>query len=77
MSDAEGKTTRKLRRSRSDRMIAGVCGGIGGYLGVDPPVIRLAFVGLTLLGGAGVVVYVAAIFIVPREPEAGTEGAGA
>ena len=76
MSEPETKTVKRLRRSRSDRMIAGVCGGIGEYLGVDPPVIRLAFVGLTLLGGAGVVVYVAAIFVVPREPE-GAEGAGA
>ncbi len=69
MSDGARKV-RKLRRSRSDRMIAGVCGGIGDYLGIDPPVVRLGFVALTLLAGAGVVVYVAAIFVVPlEEPE--------
>ncbi|HZD79229.1 MAG TPA: PspC domain-containing protein, partial [Actinomycetota bacterium] len=46
--------TRSLRRSRSDRVIAGVCGGIGWYLGVDPVLIRIAFVVLTVAGGSGV-----------------------
>jgi phage shock protein C len=73
MSEGERRKVRRLRRSRSDRMIAGVCGGIGEYLGIDPPVVRLAFVGLTLLGGAGAVIYVAAWIVVPKAPEAGSE----
>ncbi len=71
MSDGAKKEIRKLRRSRSERMIAGVCGGIGEYLHVDAPVIRLAFVGLTLFGGAGAVVYLAAWIVMPLEPGAG------
>jgi phage shock protein C len=75
MRAPEVRKVRRLRRSRDDRMIAGVCGGIGEYLRVDPPVIRLAFVGLTLLGGAGVVIYLAAWVVVPLEPEPGEAGA--
>lgn len=49
---------RGLRRSRRDRVVAGVCGGVGEYLGVDPVLLRLAAVALTLSGGAGVLTYV-------------------
>ena len=62
--------TKKLHRSRTDRMVAGVCGGLGRYLGVDPTLIRLAFVLLLLFGvGSGLLVYVVMMLIVPMEPE--------
>jgi phage shock protein C len=62
--------TKKLYRSRADRMIAGVCGGLGKYLGVDPTLIRLAFVLLLLFGiGSGLLVYLAMMLLVPLEPE--------
>src|SRR2546428_8842047 len=50
-------TPRVLRRSRDDRVIAGVCGGLGRYLGVDPVLLRVAFVVLALGGGAGFLIY--------------------
>jgi phage shock protein C len=46
--------TRLLRRSRDDRVIAGVCGGLGRYLQVDPVLLRIALVILTVSGGLGV-----------------------
>ena len=62
--------TKKLYRSRTDKMIAGVCGGLGKYLGVDPTLIRLAFVLLLLFGiGSGLLVYLAMMLLVPLEPE--------
>ena len=62
--------TKKLYRSRTDQMIAGVCGGLGKYLGIDPTLIRLAFVLLLLFGiGSGLLVYLAMMLLVPLEPE--------
>lgn len=66
MNDTE-TTTRKLRRSRSDRMVAGVCGGIAEMLGVDAPIVRILLVAATLLGfGAGAVLYLVAWMVVPE-----------
>jgi phage shock protein PspC (stress-responsive transcriptional regulator) len=60
-----GTETRLLRRSRSERTLAGVCGGLSAYFELHPAIFRVAFVALTLLGGAGVVIYVAAILVMP------------
>ena len=60
--------TRKLYRSRKNRKLAGVCGGLGEYLNVDPTVIRVLFILLTALGGTGLVVYLGMWIIVPDEP---------
>jgi phage shock protein PspC (stress-responsive transcriptional regulator) len=60
-----GTDTRLLRRSRSDRTLAGVCGGLGAYFELHPAIFRVAFVALTLLGGAGVLIYLAAILVMP------------
>jgi signal transduction histidine kinase/phage shock protein PspC (stress-responsive transcriptional regulator) len=57
-----------LRRSRSDRMLAGVAGGVAQHLGLDPFVVRLAFVGLSLAAGFGVVVYLLLWVLAPAEP---------
>lgn len=65
----------RLRRSRTDRVIAGVCGGLGPYLGVDPVLVRLAFVALALAGGSGVLIYLVAWLVIPAE-EPGQEPAG-
>jgi phage shock protein C len=62
---------RRLRRSRDDRVIAGVCGGLGEYLGVDPVLIRIAAVILVFAGGAGVLLYVIGWIAIPEEPEEG------
>ena len=58
---------RRLERSSSDKMLAGVCGGLGRYFDLNPAVFRVGFVVLTLLGGAGVLVYLAAAFVMPGE----------
>ena len=62
-----GTETRLLRRSRSDRTLAGVCGGLAAYFEIHPAIFRVAFVVLTLLGGAGLAIYLAAILVMPDE----------
>jgi phage shock protein PspC (stress-responsive transcriptional regulator) len=59
---------RRLYRSSDDRVIAGVCGGIGRYFNIDPVIVRIAAVVAVLLGGAGVVMYVAGLLLMPTEP---------
>jgi phage shock protein C len=60
-------TVRRLERSSSDRMLTGVCGGLGRYFDLNATVFRVGFVVLTLLGGAGVLVYLAAALVMPGE----------
>ncbi len=60
---------KKLYRSRKDRVLGGVCGGLAEYLEMDPTVVRLLFVLLALLGGPGLIFYVIMLFLVPVEPE--------
>lgn len=57
---------KKLRRSGSARMIAGVCGGIAEYFGIDANLARLAFVVLTVFGGAGVLLYLIGWLLLPE-----------
>src|SRR6478672_7446247 len=59
----------KLYRSTTDRMIAGVCGGLGAYLNIDPVVVRLFFVLLTLCGGGGVLIYLLLWIIIPCDEQ--------
>ena len=63
----ERQGTRRLTRSRTDRKIAGVCGGFAAYSGIDANIVRLVMVLLALLGGGGVVLYLVAWVIVPVE----------
>jgi len=58
----------ELRRSRKDRMISGVCGGVAEALGADPALVRLGLVALTVLGaGSGALLYIAAWILVPEQ----------
>ena len=61
---------RRLYRSREQRMIAGVCGGLAEYTDLDPTVVRLLFVAISLLGAAPgmLLAYLAMMVIVPEEP---------
>jgi phage shock protein PspC (stress-responsive transcriptional regulator) len=59
---------RKLYRSRTDRMIGGVAGGLADYLNVDATVVRLLFVFFALAGGPGLLVYLVMLLVVPEEP---------
>ena len=60
---------KRLERSSSEKIFAGVCGGLGRYFDLAPAVFRLGFVVLTLLGGAGLLVYIAAVLVMPKEGE--------
>lgn len=60
--------TIKLRRSRSDRMIAGVCGGLARMFNMDAALVRVILVAATLLGfGTGAIIYLIAWAVVPEE----------
>jgi phage shock protein C len=61
--------TRKLYRSRTDRKLAGVCGGLAQYFNLDATLIRVLFIVLAVLGGSGLVLYLAMWIIVPNEPQ--------
>lgn len=67
MSVGDTQETRRLYRSRPERMLAGVCGGLGEYFEIHVAVFRVAFVVLTLLGGAGIPTYVVAALVMPDE----------
>ena len=56
-----------LRKSSTQKMIAGVCGGIGEYFSIDPTLVRLGFVALSFMFGGGVLVYILAAIIIPGE----------
>jgi len=56
----------RLVRSESDRLIAGVCGGLGQHFGIDPSVVRIVFVLLAVFGGSGLLIYLVLWLILPR-----------
>jgi phage shock protein PspC (stress-responsive transcriptional regulator) len=56
-----------LRRSCTDRMLGGVAGGLARYFGVDTMIVRIAFVVLTVIGGAGIPLYLAGLLLIPDE----------
>jgi phage shock protein C len=66
---------RQLRRSATNRKVSGVCGGIAEYYNVDPTLIRLAFVAITVItGGAFAAAYIIALFVMPDSaPPAGSQ----
>jgi phage shock protein PspC (stress-responsive transcriptional regulator) len=68
MSDGNGSKT--LYRTRDGRIVAGVCSGLGAYFGVDPNLVRLGFVVLTVFTvGVAVLVYLVAWLVIPEEGE--------
>jgi phage shock protein PspC (stress-responsive transcriptional regulator) len=56
-----------LRRPFEDRMLTGVAAGLGRYFGIDTTIIRIGFVVLTLVGGAGIPLYLAGLLLIPDE----------
>lgn len=69
MTESSAETPpRRLLRSRHDRMLGGVAGGIGAYFGIDAVLVRLVFVILAFAGGGGVLAYLVAWVIIPEEP---------
>jgi len=63
---AESRRT-ALRRPVQDSVVAGVAAGLARYLGVDVMIIRLAFVVLTIVGGAGIPLYLAGLLLIPED----------
>jgi len=59
---------KKLYRSIVDSRIAGVCGGLAEYFDIDPTIVRLAAVILTLAGGSGILAYIIFWIVVPKRP---------
>ncbi|MFB9908926.1 PspC domain-containing protein [Allokutzneria oryzae] len=63
-----GSSVRRLRRSRNDRMVAGVCGGVARILNVDAALLRILLVAATLLGfGTGAVLYLICWIVMPED----------
>jgi len=58
---------KRLTRSKKERIIAGVCGGIAEYFDIDPTIVRLGLVLVTLMGGAGILAYIIAWIIIPEK----------
>ena len=61
---------RKLYKSKTDKKICGVCGGLAEYFNVDSTIIRLAWVLAMFFAGAGLLAYIIAALIIPSQPEA-------
>jgi phage shock protein PspC (stress-responsive transcriptional regulator) len=70
--EAEPKP-RRLFRSRDDRVIGGVAGGLGRYFNLDPILFRIGFVALAFLGGAGLLLYLAGLLLLPSETSDGSQ----
>ena len=60
---------KKLYKSNTNKMLEGVCGGIAEYFGVDPTIVRLAWVVFCALGGSGILAYIIAAIIIPSAPQ--------
>lgn len=60
---------KKLYKSNKNKMLDGVCGGIAEYFNIDPTLVRLGWVAFCALGGSGVLAYIVAALIIPRDPE--------
>lgn len=60
---------KRLYRSRTERMIGGVCGGLAQYFNIDPTIVRLIFLLLLFAGGAAFLIYIIMWIVVPLEPE--------
>ncbi len=60
---------KKLYRSASNRMLAGVCGGVAEYFNIDPTVVRVIWAIASIFGFAGVIAYIACVFIIPEKPD--------
>jgi phage shock protein C len=61
-------STQRLYRSRVNKVFAGVCGGLAEYFDVDPVIIRIIFVLMVFFGGSGILLYIAALIIIPQKP---------
>ena len=63
------ENVKRLYRSRDERWLAGICGGLGNYFGLDPTLIRALFVLFGLVVGGGLLLYIILWIIIPLEPD--------
>jgi phage shock protein C len=68
--------TKKLYRSKTDRIIFGICGGLGEYFEIDPLIVRILFILLTFTGGTGIIIYLILAVIIPDGGEKKVKGKG-
>jgi phage shock protein C len=68
--------TRRILRSRNERMIAGVAGGLATYFSIDPLVVRLGFALLSMVNGIGVMLYVLLWLLLPNEDSVAADSRG-
>ncbi|HSI94020.1 MAG TPA: PspC domain-containing protein [Jiangellaceae bacterium] len=59
--------SKRLTRSTSDRMVAGVAAGLANYFDIDPVIMRVLFVALAIFGGGGLILYLVCWFLMPPE----------
>jgi len=59
---------KRLYRSDDERIIAGVCAGIGEYFGIDPVLVRIVWIITIFFGGGGILIYLLAWLLIPRQP---------
>lgn len=60
---------KRLYKINRGKMVDGVCGGVAEYFGLDPSLVRLAWIIFTAMGGSGIIAYILCAAIIPREPE--------
>ena len=60
---------KKLYRSKSDRVLVGVCGGIAEYFNIDPTVVRVIWAVASIFAFAGVIAYIVCAFVIPEKPD--------
>ena len=60
---------KRLYKIGQGKMVDGVCGGIANYFGLDPTLVRLAWVIFTAMGGSGIIAYIICSVVIPREPD--------
>lgn len=71
---APASEARRLRRSRDDHVIAGVCGGVAEYFGIDSVLVRIAALALVFAGGAGIILYIIGWIAMPEAPVTAVAG---
>jgi phage shock protein C len=65
---------KRLQRSRTEKMLGGVCGGLAAYFSVDPTLVRVLWVAMTLVVGIGILLYIILWLVMPLEPPAQPSG---
>lgn len=59
---------KRLYKSRNDKKVSGVCGGIANYFNIDPTIVRIAWVLFSLAYGSGIIAYIIFALVMPEEP---------